>query len=203
MNVIAVKKALREQWRERRAVLTKAARDAGAVAAARAFTAHSVFASRQFFAAYLARDSEFDLTLVIQALWQAQKACYLPVLAPDGTKHLCFMPYQAATPLSANHYHILEPEYVPALAISAPRLDVVFIPLTAFTRQGARLGSGGGYYDRTFAFLQNKQNAQAAPLLIGVGFALQQIPDLPHAPWDIQLDGILTENEFTLFTNQP
>jgi len=68
----------------------------------------------------------------------------------------------------------------------------VLLPLLGFTRNGDRIGTGGGWYDRSFAF---RRNAQAPPLLIGVGFACQQIDAYDAQEWDVPLDAIVTERE--------
>ena len=198
MKVIADKHVRRTQLRAQRAAVASSARQASALQAAQLFCVHPIFTQQQRFAAYCAHGNEFDLGLIIQALWRAQKTCYLPRLVPSQQR-LHFLGYHAATPLVENQYHILEPEYDATTLLEPAQLDVVLLPLIAFNRQGARLGSGGGYYDRTFAFL--RAQPQAAPMLIGVGFAFQEMPDLPHDDWDVQLQGILTEKEFTLFSN--
>jgi 5-formyltetrahydrofolate cyclo-ligase len=68
--------------------------------------------------------------------------------------------------------------------------DWLIIPLLAFDRTGARLGYGGGYYDRTLALL-GREN----PQLIGVGvaYAAQEIAQVPTGPHDIRLQVIATE----------
>ena len=64
------------------------------------------------------------------------------------------------------------------------------MPLLGFDLQLNRLGMGGGYYDRAFAF--KRSNAQS-PILIGTAFACQQYSALPIADWDIPLDAVITE----------
>ena len=161
------------------------------------FVQHPLFHDQQLFAAYLAHGGEFELVPVMQKIWQAQKQCYLPVLATASAGLLQFVKYQEDTVLQTNRYHILEPEYNAHEECQAAELDVVLLPLTAFNRQGVRLGSGGGYYDRTFAFRAGQSRSQ--PILIGVGFAQQEVAKLPHDEWDVKLDGILTEKELLIF----
>jgi 5-formyltetrahydrofolate cyclo-ligase len=161
------------------------------------FSEHPLFRDQQLFAAYLAHGGEFELAPLIQKIWQTQKQCYLPVLAAAGTGLLQFVKYQEETLLQTNRYHILEPEFNAREECLAADLNVVLVPLTAFNRQGVRLGSGGGYYDRTFAFKVGQ--SEAKPFLIGVGFSQQEVEKLPHADWDVKLDGILTEKELLIF----
>lgn len=70
---------------------------------------------------------------------------------------------------------------------SAPVLvpDVVFAPLVAFTAGGARLGQGGGYYDRWLA-------DHPAAVAIGMAWDVQCVEDLPVEPHDRPLAAIVT-----------
>lgn len=70
-----------------------------------------------------------------------------------------------------------------------PRLLIV--PLVAFTRAGARLGYGGGFYDRTLELLR----ASAPTLAVGFAYAAQVTDALPVEPTDQPLDLIVTERE--------
>ena len=69
------------------------------------------------------------------------------------------------------------------------------MPLLAFDGQGTRLGYGGGYYDRTLAALR----AAGAVRAIGIAYAGQEVPKVPHGPHDQRLDAVLTENGLTRF----
>ncbi|GFE65659.1 5-formyltetrahydrofolate cyclo-ligase [Litoreibacter roseus] len=66
---------------------------------------------------------------------------------------------------------------------------VLIVPLLAFDRSGARLGYGGGFYDRTLALLR-----QTAPALaVGFAFSAQEADALPTEPTDERLDMVVTE----------
>lgn len=69
--------------------------------------------------------------------------------------------------------------------------DVVIAPLLAFDRTGARLGYGGGYYDRTLAAIR----AARPVLAVGLAYAAQEVAALPVEPTDQPLDMIVTERE--------
>jgi 5-formyltetrahydrofolate cyclo-ligase len=56
---------------------------------------------------------------------------------------------------------------------------------------------GGGYYDRTLAYL-NRRTVWRKPHLLGTAHAFQQVEQLPHQPWDIPLHGIATERELLI-----
>jgi 5-formyltetrahydrofolate cyclo-ligase len=68
--------------------------------------------------------------------------------------------------------------------------NLVIVPLIAFDRSGARLGQGGGYYDRTHAVLRA---GKTPPPAIGLAFAGQEVEAIPREDHDQKLDGVLTE----------
>ena len=85
----------------------------------------------------------------------------------------------------------------PSAPVATHMLDAVLIPTVGFDREGHRLGMGGGFYDRHFAFMRRSQHRK--PVLIGVAYACQEISAIDVQPHDIQLDAILTENGLTWF----
>jgi 5-formyltetrahydrofolate cyclo-ligase len=130
---------------------------------------------------------------MIEAIWDAQKNCYLPILSKTST--LEFALYDGHTVLKHNRYRILEPET--SLYFPSDQLDLVLMPLVGFDLQGHRLGMGGGYYDRTFKFLQD--NTIRKPFMLGLAYELQKMEQIPVDPWDISMDGVLTEEQLYLF----
>lgn len=68
---------------------------------------------------------------------------------------------------------------------------VLIVPLVAFTRQGGRLGYGGGFYDRTLEALR----AQGPVMAVGFAWSAQEAESLPLEPVDQRLDLIVTEAE--------
>jgi 5-formyltetrahydrofolate cyclo-ligase len=69
--------------------------------------------------------------------------------------------------------------------------EVLIVPLVAFDRTGGRLGYGGGFYDRTLAYLRARRPTRA----IGFAFAAQELPEVPQDPNDQPLDLIVTDRE--------
>ncbi|HEV7405910.1 MAG TPA: 5-formyltetrahydrofolate cyclo-ligase [Chthoniobacteraceae bacterium] len=88
-----------------------------------------------------------------------------------------------------------EPRAGAAGAIGLDEVDVILVPGVAFTRDGRRLGRGGGYYDRLLAALP----ASAARL--GVCFEMQILEDLPDEPHDRKVDAVVTERPDVRPTN--
>lgn len=72
-----------------------------------------------------------------------------------------------------------------ACALCPPEaIDLLVVPGVAFTREGARLGRGKGYYDRYLA--QDEVHAYC----VGVCFAHQLVDELPVEPHDRAMDAV-------------
>ena len=69
--------------------------------------------------------------------------------------------------------------------------DIMIVPLLAFDKFGYRLGYGGGYYDRTFAVM----NENRKRLKVGFAYSEQELESVPRDEKDIPLDMIITQNE--------
>lgn len=151
-----------------------------------------LFCQARHIACYWPMTREADCRDIIKACHQNHKACYLPVIDPEHKRLMQFKLYQPQTSLVTNHLGIKEPDT--STMIEPSHLDLVITPLVAFDAQGFRLGQGGGYYDNTFAFKQVGQ----PPYLYGLALALQQIDSTQPQAWDIQLDGIATEQNLIL-----
>jgi 5-formyltetrahydrofolate cyclo-ligase len=158
----------------------------------------SFFQTAEHIACYLPRQHEFETRAIIETIWQAKKQCYLPVLLKEVNRALSFVHYAYGDALCFNRYSILEPANKAVICYPA-KLDLVLMPLLAFDIEGHRLGSGGGYYDYTFAFLQQQKIKR--PLLLGLAYSAQQADLLPADPWDIKLNGIVTEKGLLDFTD--
>jgi len=94
---------------------------------------------------------------------------------------------------SYNRLVIAEPKGHESLG--ARWLDMVFLPLVGFDRRGVRLGTGGGFYDRAFAFRHLRQMWHA-PRLVGLAYAFQEVARIEAAAHDVLMDAVVTEEGF-------
>jgi len=161
-------------------------------------TALNEFQTARHIAVYIAMDGEIDPAELIAHARTAGKTLYLPVLehADDGI--LEFAPWQPETPLYPNRFRIPEPRVSAESLRAAQDLDLVLTPLVAFDVHGNRLGMGGGYYDRSFAFLKT---GVRKPLLIGLAYEFQRVSVLPAEPWDVPLAGVASDGGFYRFSD--
>lgn len=189
-SILQSKLAIRKKIRELRAGVSSDDRVIAAQSAAKILAEHPLFKNARHIACYHSYGDEFQTATLIEAVWAANKICYLPVLG--DAKSLQFVRYRRHDELQLNQYSIPEPVET-QYRIPAEKLDLVITPLVAFDRQGNRIGTGGGFYDHTFAFLFNKP-AQA-PFMLGVGYSFQECQGILADAWDISLNGVLTEKE--------
>lgn len=148
-------------------------------------------------ACYLANDGEIETRKLIELAWQHHQQVYLPVLSPTQSS-LNFAPYAPDTELCENRFGIAEPVCSSGAWQQADQMDVVLLPLVAFDDTGNRLGMGGGFYDRSLAFLQERDRP-SQPFLIGLAHELQLTESIIAQSWDIPLDAIATESRYQEF----
>ena len=188
----ARKRELRASLRAQRQALPAPMRMAAAEAVAARLQSHPSFARPGYVAGYWAMGGELPLHVLQLRLRPDQIWC-LPCLKDDGS--LRFAPWRSGDALVSNRFGIPEPDLAPASLLDPSQMSLVLLPLLGFDRDGNRLGMGGGFYDRSFAF---RRRQPAPPLLLGVGYAFQELPGLAPESWDVPLDGIVTENELIL-----
>ncbi|MDD4929413.1 MAG: 5-formyltetrahydrofolate cyclo-ligase [Gallionella sp.] len=69
--------------------------------------------------------------------------------------------------------------------ISINEVEFVLLPGIAFSRDGARLGYGGGFYDKLLA--------HAPPARVTAAFGLQVVAQIPQEATDVRVEWIVTE----------
>ncbi len=190
---------LRKQMRTQRRSLSATERQIKAIKLSRLISTSRIFQKSRHIAFYLTNDGEIDLFPLIKLAWKQKKCCYLPVLGLSHSRSLWFLPYAPATKLYRNSFGINEPKHKRhARQFKVQSLDLVFMPLVAFDERGNRLGMGGGFYDRTLAFL-HKRHQWRKPHLIGTAFNFQKVEKLETHVRDVPMEGIATDEGFRFF----
>lgn len=180
--------------RRRRRALSPEELAAHSQLVARRLEHEPLFRRSTHIAAYFAGDGEIDPLPLLRRAWAMRKICYLPILSPHFHQRLAFAPYREGDPLVLNIYGIPEPAR-PEHLIDGRLLDLVLTPLVAFDTAGSRLGMGGGYYDRSFAFLRQRRHWRR-PHLVGLAHDFQRVDQLDTQSWDVPLAAIVTEAAF-------
>ncbi|MCG7599602.1 5-formyltetrahydrofolate cyclo-ligase [Halomonas sp. McH1-25] len=188
------RKALRRELRQRRRALSPLQRRQAANALGKRLRGLPEVQRARRIAIYLPNDGEIDVTVLLPWLKRRGAKVYLPVLRPLSDNRLWFVHYHADTPMVANRFGIREPHtrHGAHRARQLPpwALDLVLLPLVGFDDDGNRMGMGGGFYDRSFAFVRYRR---PRPRLIGVAHDCQRVERLPVASWDVPLDAIVSD----------
>ena len=130
--------------------------------------------------------SEVDPRSIMTAARAAGIETALPAFQPDGS--MVFRVFDDRTALVPAGFGTRSPG--PQADTVVP--EVILLPLAAFDRQGNRIGYGKGHYDRAIAGFHA---AGHTPLLIGLAFSVQEVPQIPTEPHDVALHGLVTEIE--------
>jgi len=121
-------------------------------------------------------------TAAALAAWSRGKRVAVPRV--EGTE-MRFYDYAPAT-MVCGAFGIREPG--PDASLCRPEeIDLIIVPGVAFTRSGARLGRGRGYYDRYLS-----QPGMRA-LKVGVCYAHQLVDTLPAEPHDVTMDSVICD----------
>lgn len=187
LQVPRQRRALRAELQAQRAALPAASRMQAAEAVASLLLGDPRFGPG-YIAGYWAVGGEVPLHLLQMRLREGQVWC-LPCLEESGT--LRFAPWKQGDALVPNRFGIPEPAVEPSSRLDPAEMSTVLLPLVAFSDRGDRLGMGGGYYDRSFAF---RLQSPAPPRLVGVGYGFQRRDSLPSEAWDVPLDAVVTES---------
>ena len=192
MTPASTRNRLRQDLRARRSALSAAERIAAAQSLVAQLEQIPEFMTDRHIAGYWAVAGELPLAALVQGMRERNQVWHLPVIDTDGL--LRFAAWHPGIAITTNRYGIPEPECAPTALLEPAQLDVVLLPLLGFDRAGNRLGFGGGWYDRSFAFLQDRTGV-GKPLLVGIGYALREVDAIAAMPWDVRLDYIATERE--------
>ena len=185
------KKQLRQSLRRSRRMLTHQQQLEASLGVCRQLVSLPVFLRSEHIAVYFCNDGEVNLDPLIDAAWKMRKTLYLPVLHPIKSGELVFMEYHRHQPMAKNRFGIPEPISHRDSRRPTWLLDLILTPLVGFDECGNRMGMGGGFYDRTFAFL-NTDSKPKRPTLIGLAHECQKVDSLESESWDIPMDWIVT-----------
>ncbi len=182
--------ALRQALRRARRALDAPVRRRHARALSRRLGRDLRFLRARRIGAYLATDGEMDPAPLLARA--GARHIYLPVLRPHPERTLWFIRHRPGDRLLPNRYGIPEPTLRGRHILPPWHLDLLLVPLVGFDPRGHRLGMGGGFYDRSLAYLRHRRHWRR-PLLVGLAHECQRVPELPLQAWDIPLDLVATE----------
>ena len=142
---------------------------------------------------YLDIRSEVRTRYQLDDALRSGKRIVVPYCTVDetGANKLGLWHLTALDELIVGTWRILEPPRerwgAPGKEVDPRELDLVMVPGVAFTRDGARMGNGQGYYDR----LLDRVRPDAP--LVALAYERQLFPELAVSPHDVFMDKVITE----------
>lgn len=142
-----------------------------------------VWKRAEIIAATMSQDFEINTQPIIEEAWENSKKVVLP-RAKKG-RVMDFVFYTPDTALETSTFGIIEPAaYLPA--VEKKDIDLIIVPGLAYSKDGYRIGFGGGYYDR---FLTDYNGAKLSLVLNS-----QKIDVWHPETFDIPLDALITKD---------
>ena len=140
---------------------------------------------------FISINSEINTRELNNLIFIKNKILCLPVIEKKNS-HLIFKQFKSEENFVKGHMNISEPQNNNKIL----NPELIFVPCLAFDNKGNRLGYGGGYYDRTFAYL-NKINHR----FISVAYAYeeQKLDYIPIDKFDFKVDYVITEKNLYSF----
>jgi 5-formyltetrahydrofolate cyclo-ligase len=177
------KAALREEARARRRALPASERAAWSERIAQHALGLPELGKARAVGCYASTGSEVDTSLLLRGLLARGVLVAVPTIAGETLR---FVRLDHPWALVPGPRQVPVPRQ-PWTDVDADALDVVFVPGLLFGRDGARLGQGGGHFDRFLA-------AHPRTLRVGLAFAAQVVDRIEASePHDQGMDALVTE----------
>jgi 5-formyltetrahydrofolate cyclo-ligase len=125
---------------------------------------------------------EVPTVRIIEQAWSEGKEVAVPKCDPEK-RTMEFKKISSFNQLESVYSGLLEPVSETAKALKE-ELDVLIVPGLAFTREGYRLGFGGGYYDRYLSFYRG--------VTMALAYELQIMDELPIEVHDKAVGKLIT-----------
>ncbi|SFA96180.1 MULTISPECIES: 5-formyltetrahydrofolate cyclo-ligase [unclassified Bacillus (in: firmicutes)] len=134
----------------------------------------------------ISKQPEVHTRKIIIEAWNQKKTIVVPKCHPKSRK-MEFREITDYSQLESVYYGLLEPIVDKTRLIHKEEIDLLIVPGLGYTRDGFRLGFGGGYYDR---YLQNYSGHT-----ISLAFQSQLVEELMVEGHDIAVKKIITDKE--------
>ena len=184
-ELVTRKRALRKELNQRQCSLSNEyKKEASLEIAKRVFESKEYQEAKTIFI-YCGTSNEVDTSIIIRDALKNGKHVALPKILSLGIMET--LEIKSMEELIPERHGILEPKE-DSRKISPEEIDLALIPCLGFSRDGYRIGYGGGFYDR---FLPNGNFAK-----IIIAFDQMSVESMPVGAFDHKVDKIITESVY-------
>ena len=140
--------------------------------------------------AYMNFGAEFAAEIFVQQALRDGKRVLLPKVNRSTNELDIYQVTDLLRDLATGMWEIREPLVERCAKVDAlEEIDFILLPGVAFGRDGARLGYGGGFYDKLLSRLTHR------PSLVAGAYAMQIVEGIPQEANDRKVEWLVTENE--------
>jgi len=186
-----MKKHLRTEMKQKLAAMSSELAAEKSHAACSLLTALPEFRDADVVMLYLPIPQEIDPAEVALHAWRQDKTVLAPKVNWDQHHMLAVRISSLSDDIVTGKYGVPEPAKGPVWPMED--IDFIIVPALAYDRTGARLGRGGGFYDRFLA------EPGIRAVTCGLGFAEQLVDELPTDRHDRAVDILVTDKEVLRF----
>lgn len=134
----------------------------------------------------ISKPPEADTYQIIRRAWEEGKKVVIPKCLPEK-RELVFRTLTHFNQLESVYYGLFEPIEEKTKEIPPNNINLLIVPGIAYTKEGYRLGFGGGYYDRFLTSYKGKT--------LSLAFHTQIVQDLPVEVHDLPVERIITDKD--------
>ena len=139
---------------------------------------------------YMSFGAEFVSDSLMQQVLADGKQLLLPKVNLDRNELDLYRVTDLQHDLAPGLWGIREPLREQCVRVDTlEEVDFALLPGVAFGRDGARLGYGGGFYDKLLAHLTHR------PALVAAAYTMQIVAGIPQEDTDRKVEWLVTESE--------
>jgi len=184
------KPAIRKQLLVLREQLAPELRAAYSEAISARIIQHAAYRQAATILGYMSFGTEFDSDAWIRQVLAEGKKLALPRVNPHANRLDLYWVEDPEYQIEPGMWGIREPAVERCKRLTTlNEVEFALLPGVAFSRYGARLGYGGGFYDKLLAGMLHR------PVLAAAAYALQIVEYIPQETTDVKIDWLFTEQE--------
>ncbi len=182
----ALKMEYRKKGKQVRAALSPETRAEKSKAIERRLFQWEPFMMAENVSVFMSFRDEVETPHLIDLMRVMGKRVYVPIVDKE-TNELLLSLFHSYDELEKSALGVLEPRINPSRIKEPEVLDFVLVPGLLFSKDGYRVGYGGGYYDRYLARLSPEVPR------VGICFEEQVVDTVPRGAYDEILDAVVTD----------
>lgn len=145
---------------------------------------------------YLSMKHEVKTEGILEDIFASGRTCFVPYYEPGGThmEMLCARSMEDIASMPKTKWNISQPRADEGRenALATGGLDLIVFPGMGFTKEGRRIGHGGGYYD---TYYEKCIKLGFRPQTVALAYSCVRCEEIPTHEHDTLLDKVIFSDE--------